>query len=133
MSSNPLPTDTAIIEVLNRFPQVHLAILFGSCASGNATAASDVDLAVQADRPLDADLKIRLIEEVAEQLGRPVDLIDLRTAGEPLLGEVLKGRRLLGSDTRLAGLLTRHLLDAADFLPYRERILSERRKQWTAS
>jgi hypothetical protein len=70
---------------------------------------------------------------MAEQLGRPIDLVDLHTAGEPLLGEVLKGRRLLGSDTSYARLITRHLLDAADFLPYRERILSERGKQWTAS
>jgi predicted nucleotidyltransferase len=133
MSSTPSPSDNAIIDVLNRFPEVQLAILFGSCAKGDATADSDLDLAVQADQPLDAELSIRLIGEIAEQLGRPVDLIDLRTAGEPLLGEVLKGRRLIGSDTSYARLITRHLLDAADFLPYRERILAERRKQWTAS
>jgi len=133
MSSVPSPVDTAITEVLSRFPQVQLAILFGSCASGNATAASDLDLAVQAEKALDAELSIRLIGELAEQLGRPVDLVDLHTAGEPLLGEVLKGRRLLGSDTSYARLITRHLLDAADFLPYRERILSERRRKWTAS
>ena len=132
MSRVPSPVDTAITEVLSRFPQVQLAILFGSCANGNATAASDLDLAVLADKPLDAELSIRLIGEMAEQLGRPVDLVDLHTAGEPLLGEVLKGRRLLGSDTSYARLITRHLLDAADFLPYRERILAERRKQWTA-
>ena len=124
---------TAVTQVLSRFPQIRLAILFGSCAKGNATTASDVDLAVQADKPLDAELSIRLIGAMAEQLGRPVDLIDLHTAGEPLLGEVLKGRRLLGSDTHFARLITRHLLDAADFLPYRERILSERRRQWKAS
>ena len=124
---------TAVTQVLSRFPQIRLAILFGSCAKGNATAASDVDLAVQADKPLDAELSIRLIGAMAEQLGRPVDLIDLHTIGEPLLGEVLKGRRLRGSDTNFARLITRHLLDAADFLPYRERILSERRRQWTAS
>lgn len=112
---------------------VQLAILFGSCAEGKATSASDLDLAVQADKPLGAELTIQLISELAEELGRPVDLIDLRTAGEPLLGEVLKGRRLLGSDTSFASLITRHLLDSADFLPYRERILSERRRQWTAS
>jgi predicted nucleotidyltransferase len=133
MSSTPSPSDNAIIDVLNRFPEVQLAILFGSCAKGDATADSDLDLAVQADQPLDAELSIRLIGEIAEQLGRPVDLIDLRTAGEPLLGEILKGRRLIGSDTSYARLITRHLLDAADFLPYRERILAERRKQWTAS
>ena len=133
MSHTPSPSDNAIIDVLNRFPEVQLAILFGSCAKGDATADSDLDLAVQADQPLDAELSIRLIGEIAEQLGRPVDLIDLRTAGEPLLGEVLKGRRLLGSDASFARLITRHLLDAADFLPYRERILSERRRQWKAS
>ena len=133
MSHTPSPSDNAIVEVLNRFPEVQLAILFGSCAKGDATADSDLDLAVQADQPLDAELSIRLIGEIAEQLGRPVDLIDLRTAGEPLLGEILKGRRLIGSDTSYARLITRHLLDAADFLPYRERILAERRKQWTAS
>ena len=125
--------DTAVTKVLSRFPQVRLAILFGSCAKGNATAASSLDLAVQADKPLDAELTIRLIGAIAEQLGRPVDLIDLRTAGEPLLGEVLKGRRLLGSDASFARLITRHLLDAADFLPYRERILAQRRRQWKAS
>lgn len=133
MTNAPSPVDTAITEVLHRFPQVQLAILFGSCANGNTTAASDLDLAVLADKPLDAELSIHLIGELAEQLGRPVDLVDLDTAGEPLLGEVLKGRRLLGSDTIYGRLITRHLLDAADFLPYRERILSERRRQWTAS
>mgnify|MGYP001819780058 CR=1 FL=1 len=103
--------------MLNRFPQEQLAILFGSCAKGDATTASDLDLAVQADQPLDAELSIRLTGDIAEQLGRPVDLIDLHTAGEPLLGELLKGRRLLGSDTSYARLITRHLLDAADFPP----------------
>jgi predicted nucleotidyltransferase len=133
MSSPTSPFDTAISEVLTRFPQLQLAILFGSCAKGNASAASDLDLAVQADKPLDAETRMRLIGDLAERLGRPVDLVDLRDAGEPLLGEVLKGRRILGDDTAYARLITRHLLDAADFLPYRERILAERRRQWIES
>ena len=125
--------ESAITEVLGRYPSVQLAILFGSCAKGTATATSDLDLAVLADAPLDADLRIRLIGDLAERLGRPVDLIDLHGVGEPLLGEILKGRRILGSDTRYAQLVTRHLFDAADFLPYRERILAERRTRWTGS
>jgi hypothetical protein len=61
----------------------------------------------------------------------PVDLIDLKRTGEPLLGQILKhGVRLMGSDTDYAALLTRHLFDAADFLPYRNRILAERRRAW---
>ena len=55
MSNASSPTDKAIADVLDRFPQVRLAILFGSCAEGNATTASDLDLAVQADKPLDAN------------------------------------------------------------------------------
>jgi hypothetical protein len=86
---------------------------------------------VQTSAPLTAITKIALIEKLAEATGLPIDLIDLKHAGEPLLGQILKhGIRLLGSDTNYAALLTRHVFDAADFLPYRDRILSERRLAW---
>lgn len=45
---------------------------------------------------------------------------------------LIKGRRLLGSDDRYARLLTRYLIEATDFLPWRDRILEERRKGWIA-
>lgn len=110
---------------------VRLAILFGSLATGRASAHSDLDLAVQTDTPLSAADKIALIEQLAEVTGRPVDLIDLSQAGEPLLGQILQhGIRLLGSDEAYAALITRHLFDAADFLPYHRRILAERRQAW---
>lgn len=127
------PIDSSISEILQRFPQVRLAILFGSYARGTASADSDLDLAVQAAEPLDTATRLQLIGDLAERLGRPVDLVDLQRAGEPLLGEILKGRRILGDDTAHAQLITRHLFDAADFLPYRNRILAERRRQWTGS
>lgn len=110
---------------------IRLAILFGSRATGRATAHSDLDLAVRTTAPLDVDEKIALIEILAEATGMPVDLIDLKRVGEPLLGQILKhGVRLMGSDTDYAALLSRHLFDAADFLPYRNRILAERRRAW---
>lgn len=110
---------------------VRLAILFGSQATGHATALSDIDLAVQMAAPLEAVDKIALIERLALATGLPVDLIDLKHSGEPLLGQILKhGIRLLGSDANYAALLSRHLFDAADFLPYRNRILAERRQAW---
>lgn len=110
---------------------IRLAILFGSRAPGRATANSDLDLAVRAAAPLDAAEKIALIEKLAAATGMPVDLIDLNRVGEPLLGQILKhGVRLTGSDTDYAALLSRHLFDAADFLPYRNRILAERRRAW---
>ncbi len=110
---------------------MRLAILFGSRATGAARADSDVDVAAQMAAPLSAEERIALIEALAAATGLPVDLVDLKQVGEPLLGQILKnGIRLIGSDEDYAALLTRHLFDAADFLPYRNRILAERRRAW---
>jgi predicted nucleotidyltransferase len=118
-------------EILTEHGGVLVAILFGSQATGRATPHSDLDLAVQTSVPLAAADKIALIENLAQSTGLPIDLIDLKNAGEPLLGQIFKhGVRLLGSDEDYAALLTRHLFDAADFLPYRRRILAERRQAW---
>ena len=120
-----------ILEALRSHPQIRLAILFGSVAAGCANRDSDIDLAVAADQALDADEKMALIADLAVATGRPVDLVDLNTVGEPLLGQILKyGKRLLGSDERYARLLTRHLIDEADFMPYYRRVLAERRQAW---
>ncbi len=123
--------DEHIRRVLERHPCIRLAVLFGSLAKGGARSDSDLDLAVSADRLLDANEKMQLVAELAEAMGRPVDLVDLSTVGEPLLGQILKGgKRLLGEDGRFAALLLKHLFDEADFMPYRRRILEERRKAW---
>jgi predicted nucleotidyltransferase len=133
MSDTVSSIDDAIREVMCQHPQVRLAILFGSTAKGKAAKESDLDLAVLADAPLGSDLKIQIIGDLASLFGRPVDLIDLRVVGEPLLGEILKGRRILGDDRAYAQLITRHLIDAADFLPYRNRTLAERRAKGRGS
>jgi predicted nucleotidyltransferase len=117
--------------VLRHHAELELAILFGSLARAAARPHSDVDLAVSAGPPLTAEARIALIDEVASATGRPVDLVDLTQAGEPLLGQILTtGVRLMGSDETHARFLTRHLIEQADFLPYRDRILAERRRAW---
>ena len=120
-----------IQQILTQHGGIRLAILFGSLAKGRATPESDLDLAVLMDAPLSAETKMVLIDDLSQAIGRPVDLIDLRVAGEPILGQILKhGIRLLGSDTDYAELIKRHLFEEADFMPYRRRILEERRKVW---
>ena len=120
-----------IEEVLAQHGGIRLAILFGSLATGRATPESDLDLAVLLDAPLSAETKMALIGDLSQAMGRPVDLIDLRVTGESILGQILKyGVRLLGSDTDYAELIKRHLFDEADFMPYRRRILAERRLAW---
>jgi len=121
-----------IRELLGRFPKVRLAIVFGSLAREAGKASSDLDLAVLAEAPLDADERAGMLAALGEAVGRPVDLVDLATVGEPLLGEILRdGKRILERDPEAyAELIRRHLFDAADFLPYRRRILEERRRAW---
>ncbi len=117
--------------VLDGHPDICQALLFGSLAGGAARADSDLDLAVAAQRPLGAAQKAALIAALAAAVGRPVDLIDLKTVGEPLLGQILKqGQRIIGSDADYAALIRRHLFDAADFQPNVDRILRERRQAW---
>ena len=127
--TNPIIQE--IKAVLSTYPRIHLAILFGSIATNTARADSDLDLALRAGQPLSTQEKMHLIAALAEELGRPVDLVDLATVGEPLLGEILvHGQRILGDDTVYAQLLNRHVLEQADFVPYQKRILKERRKRW---
>ncbi len=120
-----------ILEGLSALPELRLAILFGSLAQGSETAESDIDLALDAGHPLGAEEKMALMESLAQSTGRPVDLVDLRVAGEPLMGQVLRhGVLIHGKTSDYASLLSRYLIDQADFAPYRNRILSERRRAW---
>ncbi len=126
-----LPIDAQLKEVFARFPQIVLALIFGSVAAGRQRTDSDLDIAIAAKPDLTAEKKIALIGALAECTGRAIDLIDLNVVSEPLLGQILRhGRRVLGSDTLYGNLISRHLFEQADFMPYRTRLLAERRMAW---
>ncbi|CAA9893010.1 DNA polymerase III subunit beta [Candidatus Methylobacter favarea] len=127
----PFIIDNQLREVLAGFPELILALVFGSVAQGRQRPDSDLDIAVAANQPLTAVEKMAIIAALAEQTGRPVDLIDLKVVAEPLLGQILRhGRRLLGSNGEYGRLISRHLFEQADFMPYRNRVLAERRTAW---
>ena len=118
-------------EVLTGFPDLVLALVFGSVAKGCQRIDSDLDIAVAAKQALTVDEKMAIIAALAEQTGRPIDLIDLKVVAGPLLGQIVRhGRRLLGSDAEYGRLLSRHVFEQADFMPYRNRVLAERRAAW---
>jgi predicted nucleotidyltransferase len=121
----------AILSAIDTQPGIRLAILFGSLAAGRERVNSDLDLAIDAGRRLTTGERLALTAELAKRTGRPVDLVDLYAVGEPLLGQILRyGKRLLSGGTCYADLIRRHLFDQADYLPYRSRILAERRRAW---
>jgi predicted nucleotidyltransferase len=125
------PVDAQLKGVFAQFPAIVLVVLFGSVAKGSQRADSDLDIAVAAKQVLAVNEKIALVGALAESTGRTIDLIDLHMAAEPLLGQILRhGRRVLGSDTLYGELISQHVFEQADFMPYRTRLLAERRKAW---
>lgn len=124
-----------VTRLLRAHDGVEAAWLFGSVARDDARAASDLDVAVLGSEALSAEEKEALIEQLAQATGRPVDLVDLQVTHGPIVGRILQnGVRLFCDDTALyAGLMKRWWLDQADWMPYRRRILKERRDRWIES
>ena len=131
-TNTPHPELEPVCERLAEDDDVLVAIAFGSLVKGSATTNSDLDIAVFCTQPLTADRRRLLIHDLGQLVGRPVDLVDLRSAGVPILREVLRhGLRLVCRDRRAYdSLVSRLLVDTEDFLPYRQRILKERRDAW---
>jgi predicted nucleotidyltransferase len=130
-AQSPQTIDDQLRDVFAHFPKVKLVLVFGSVASGKQRPDSDLDIAAGTGYPLTADEKMEIISHLAERTGRPIDLIDLATVPEPLLGQIVRhGRRVLGSDTLYGQLISKHLFEQADFMPYQARILAERRMAW---
>lgn len=112
-------------------PDLLLAYLFGSVADGRQRPGSDLDVAVYPKQALTSERKAELISALARIAGRPVDVVDLRTAGPHIARQAIRGRLLFTRSSAIkADLIFRTLVDVADFLPYRQRLLRERREQW---
>lgn len=120
-----------LTQALANQPNIEVLIAFGSVAAGTARPDSDIDVAIQLSAPLGVDEKMRLIETITLATGRPVDLVDLRTVGEPLLGEILThGQWLRGSTYERYLLMQRHVYAMEDFMPQVEQMLQQRRHAW---
>jgi predicted nucleotidyltransferase len=119
-------------ELFANHPDILLCILFGSLAHGRETYDSDLDIAVSGKNPLQAPEKQVLIEELAVEFGRPVDLIDLQTTSGTLLHQILTtGELIFCHDHHLyAEIIKKMLFNQSDFMPYHDRILKERRERW---
>lgn len=127
-----LMLQSKIADWLAEQDMIELAILFGSLSRGQENWDSDIDLAVAGESSLSAEEKMHLIEGLVEIVGRPVDLIDLHEVRGTILHQILTtGTLVYCRDHQLyAELIKQMLFDQADFMPYRERILAERREAW---
>lgn len=118
-------------DALSLWPDLQIAVLFGSMAHGQGTWNSDLDVAVQMGKPLSSDQKIALIDHLAGVFARPIDVIDLREVGQPLLDEIVsKGVMVKGGAAEKGDLLFKSIMMQEDFGHYQQRILEGRRNRW---
>jgi predicted nucleotidyltransferase len=89
--------------VLAAFPEVRLALLFGSEARGTARRDSDVDVAMDAPLPLLSQVAAAL----SARLGVEVDVVQLETANIPLLEALISDGIVLHEARPGAGALWR--------------------------
>lgn len=94
--------EAVIALVRAAFPDAIALYLFGSSARGDATARSDVDLAVLTEAPLEPVRRFEAQERVAALLGRDVDLVDLRRASAVMRVRVLADAAVLFEADRSA-------------------------------
>lgn len=78
---------------------VRFAILYGSAATGDMWAESDIDLAVMYASPLEPEDMLRLMRETSAIFHRSVDILDLNRAGPIVKMQVLRyGRPVVIND-----------------------------------
>ena len=97
--------DSSLIEYIRQsIPSLIALYRFGSQAKGTARRDSDVDLAILARDPISNLRRFDLAQELAIQLHRDVDLVDLRTASTVMRMQVLStGKCLFSASNQLQG------------------------------
>ncbi len=110
-------------EVLQAFPAVRLAAVFGSVARGGDRAGSDVDLALLLE-PDTPELRQKLEADLGRAAGREVDLVFLDTAPPLLRFEIATDGVVLVARDRddWVDFRTRAMIDWWDWAPTARRI-----------
>jgi predicted nucleotidyltransferase len=92
--------ESSIVSMLReRLGGLKLVYLFGSQASGGATPESDVDLGVCCSAPVDPLVRYELEQDLAVELSRDVDLVDMVVAGDVVNKEIVENGVLLFGNT----------------------------------
>ena len=69
----------SLVSLLKKeLPDLQGVYLFGSVARGDATIASDIDIAILCKQPLNPKFKSKLTEQLENLLQKNIDLIELR-------------------------------------------------------
>lgn len=120
-----------ILDVLKGFPEILVAILFGSAARGRLMPSSDIDIGVAALRTLTLERKLELHEALARVLPNEVDLVDLQEVNGPILQQALcRGVLLKSSSPVYAALIRKMWFNQADMMPLTRMILRKQAQRF---
>ncbi|MCD6398195.1 MAG: nucleotidyltransferase domain-containing protein [Spirochaetaceae bacterium] len=111
---------------------IKTVILYGSFASGNATAKSDVDIAIGGIEKFSPDILAAFNLKISKLLNKEVDLVDLNCISGTILTQVLtKGTVLKKENTVLyAELIKKMLYFEEDMAPNIRYIMDYRREKF---
>ena len=129
----PINKNQQLMDWLKTAKEIELAILFGSYAKGTENSQSDIDLAIQlvSGAAMTATEKLNYLVSLEKLLKANVDVIDLKTVGQPLLSEIIKhGLLLKGNKMQYAELALKNINTTQDFMPAIDRMMATRRKRW---
>jgi len=113
-----------ITATLLKFPEVKVAIMFGSAAEDRLTVQSDVDIAVASNSSLSIEQRLALSAALSNAVKREVDLVDMKSVSGLILQQILtKGVMLRKDAACYAALMKRMLFEQADMMPYTRRVM----------
>ncbi len=83
-----------ILPILRRY-EVRRAGIFGSCARGEMTGTSDIDILVETGKKMSLFEFVRLKHELEDALTRKVDLVEYKTIKPRLKAILLQQERAI--------------------------------------
>ena len=124
-----------IAQQLARCFQIKLGILFGLVVRRQARIGSDHDFAIAADRTLGIYEKMALIKGLAQLAPRPLDLVNVQTAGGLVFRTSLRNvfRFVKGIAVRMPNWSIKMFFNEAGFKSDRNCIVVTRRSEWTSA
>lgn len=113
-----------INTVLDDFPDILVATLFGSAVKKRLTPESDIDIGLAAEHSLSYQTRIDLYVAFSKYIPYEIDIIDLQSVSGTILQQALcSGIVVKKSPPLFATLLKKMWFNQADMMPYSHMIL----------
>jgi predicted nucleotidyltransferase len=84
MPDTSIDLPATITSILREYPSIYAAYLYGSHATGDARAQSDIDVAVMAEPALQFSAKKELYMRLMEATDRDIDLTEIDATTDPV-------------------------------------------------